>query len=152
MGHLVIPNFQNQKMGKVSTQLTLTNRADRIRAESGDIDFCNVRSTTVENAVVDTGATLLCLPKGVIDRLGLTFDRDVPVTTATGVKTARIFRDVELTIGDRTGTFDCLELPGGTDVLLGVTPMEILGLEPDLQNQCLRELPTNFDRTYLSAL
>jgi hypothetical protein len=34
---------------------------------------------------------------------------------------------------------------------LGVTPMEILGLEPDLVNQTLRLLPMNSEQTYLMA-
>ncbi len=72
--------------------------------------------------------------------------------TTAGVKPGRIFRDVELCIGDRLGTFDCLELIEVNYALLGVTPMEILGLEPDLKNRNLRLLPMNSEQTYLSIL
>lgn len=43
-----------------------------------------------------------------------------------------------------------MELPEGVSaVLLGVIPMEELGLEPDLKNQRLRVLPMNQEQTYL---
>ena len=52
----------------------------------------------------------------------------------------------------REGTFECLELPGGREALLGVIPMEALGLEPDLRNQTLKVLPTESVDTYLTIL
>ncbi len=57
---------------------------------------------------------------------------------------------MELSIEERQGTFDCLELTEVPYALLGVTPMEILGLEPDLKNLRLRVLPMNSEQTYLS--
>jgi len=44
-----------------------------------------------------------------------------------------------------------LELPAGTTPLLGVIPMEALGVEPDLQNQRLRLLPEGPTDTYVTA-
>jgi hypothetical protein len=41
----------------------------------------------------------------------------------------------------RAGTFECLELPGGKTPLIGVIPLEALGIEVDLRNQQLRLLP-----------
>ncbi len=41
----------------------------------------------------------------------------------------------------RTSTFDCLELPDDAQPLLGVLPLENLGMEPDIVNHCLRLLP-----------
>jgi len=45
-----------------------------------------------------------------------------------------------------------LELPGGSDPLLEVIPLEALGLEPDLKNQRLRVLPISSSETYLTIL
>jgi hypothetical protein len=59
---------------------------------------------------------------------------------------------VELTVEGRSGTFDCLELPGGETVLLGVLPLEELGLELDLQNHRIIVLPDTGQDTYLNAL
>jgi hypothetical protein len=49
----------------------------------------------------------------------------------------------------REGTFECLELPGGSDPLLGVIPLEALGIELDLQNQQLILLPMSPTASYL---
>ncbi|WP_369750913.1 hypothetical protein [Calothrix sp. PCC 7507] len=59
---------------------------------------------------------------------------------------------MELSIEEARGTFDCLELKEVPYALLGVTPMEVLGLEPDLKNRKLRVLPMNPEQTYLSVL
>jgi hypothetical protein len=45
-----------------------------------------------------------------------------------------------------------LELPGGSDALLGVIPLEALGLELDLQNQSLKVLPISPTKTYITIL
>lgn len=139
-------------MGKVFTTLTVTNRADQIRAEDGTITPEQVRSITLKNVLVDTGATTLCLPPEVVAQLGLKLLREVDVATAMGIGKARIFQDAKISLGDREGTFECLELPGGSDALLGVIPLEALGLEIDLQNQTLKVLPISPSETYLTIL
>lgn len=137
-------------MGKVLTTLVVINRADQIRAEDGTIQPEQVRSITLKNVLVDTGATTLCLPKEVIEQLGLKLLKEVDVSTAMGIGKARIFRDATISLEDREGTFECLELPGGQDPLLGVIPLEALGIELDLQNQTLKVLPINSTETYLT--
>ena len=139
-------------MGKVYTNLTIINRADQIRAEDGTIPSDRIRSVTLENVLVDTGATTLCLPEDAIARLGLRLLKEVSVATAMGIGTARIFQDAKISIFDREGTFECLELPGGGDPLLGVIPLEALGLAVDVQQQVLRSLPVGPEKTYLTIL
>ncbi len=143
---------ENETMGKVFTTITITNRADQILAENDVIPSEQIRSVTLRNVLVDTGATTLCLSAATIARLGLSLLREVNVATAMGMGTARIFRDATLLIQGREGTFDCLELPGGGDALIGVIPLEALGLEPDLRNQTLRVLPDRTEDTYLTIL
>ncbi|MEH2077470.1 MAG: aspartyl protease family protein [Nostoc sp.] len=152
MGKLVLPNLQGKQMGQVIVTLTVTNRIDRVLAQRGFISAEEVRSYILDNVLVDTGATLLCLPASVISQLGLIQGGEAQVETAAGVQQGRIFRDVELSIGERQGTFDCLELAEVPYALLGVTPMEVLGLEPDLKNRKLQVLPMNSEQTYLSVL
>jgi predicted aspartyl protease len=127
--------------GKVLTTLTVINRADQILATRGVIGVDEIRKVTLTDVVVDTGATTLCISADTIAALGLELLKEVSVATATGLSTARIFRDATIALCRREGTFECLELPGGRDPLLGVIPLEMLGLEPDLQNQTLRVLP-----------
>ena len=139
-------------MGKVLTSMTVTNRLDQADASRGRLDADAVRSVSLDNVLVDTGATTLCLPADVIQSLGLELLKEVDVSTANGVSKARVFQDARLSLCGREGTFECLELPGGQEPLLGVIPLEWLGLEPDLQNQVLRVLPSESAKTYLTIL
>lgn len=139
-------------MGKILTALTITNRADQSAATRGYIPTEQVRSITLDNVLVDTGATTLCLPSEAIQKLGLELLKEVDVATATGFSKARIFQDARISLMEREGTFECLELPGGRDALLGVIPLEALGIELDLRNQRLKVLPEESVDTYLTIL
>lgn len=152
MGKLIIPNLQDKQMGEVIVSLTVTNRIDQVLAERGFIPKEEVRTTTLTDVLVDTGATLLCLPSLVIAELGLVEGGEARVETSAGVQKGRIFRNVDLCVENRRGTFDCLELTEVPFALLSVTPMEILGLEPGLKNRKLKVLPMNSEQTYLSIL
>lgn len=138
-----------QTMGKITTTLTITNRLDQGKAEDGLIPADQVRSITIKNVLVDTGATTLCLPQDAIAQLGLKLLKTVPVATATGIGTARIFEDAKISLMGRDATFECIELPVGGDPLLGVIPLEALGIELDLQKQALLLLPLSPTASYL---
>ncbi|MGL5061567.1 MAG: retroviral-like aspartic protease family protein [Microcoleus sp.] len=142
----------NTSMGKIITTLTVTNRIDEGTAERGIITPDRVRSVTVDNVLVDTGATTLCLPPQIISQLGLSLLKEVDVETANGIGKARIFQDAKISLLGREGTFECLELPGCMNPLLGVIPLEALGIELDLKNQRLIVLPISPTQTYLTIL
>ena len=147
---LVLPNLQGKQMGQVLTTIAVTNCIDLVMAERGFISAEEVRSVTIDKVIVDTGATLLSLPAPIISQLGLKQVGERNVETSTGITIGRIFADAQIIVEGREGRFDCLELPEGVSaVLLGVTPLEELGLEPDLKNQRLRVLPMNDQQTYL---
>jgi predicted aspartyl protease len=142
----------DKSMGKVLVTLTVKNRIDEANAAKGLISPDQVRSITLDNVVVDTGATTLCLPARAIAQLGLELLKEVDVATATGLSKARIFQDAKISLCGREGTFECLELPGGRDALIGVIPLEALGLEPDLRHQTLKVLPSESVDTYLTIM
>ncbi|MDB9526467.1 aspartyl protease family protein [Oscillatoria sp. CS-180] len=142
----------DQAMGKILTTLTITNRADQILASRQVIPTDEIRSVTLNNVLVDTGATTLCLSAEAIKQLGLELLKEVDVATAAGFSKARIFQDARISLMGREGTFECLELPGGQDALLGVIPLEALGIELDLRNQNLKVLPEESIETYLTIL
>ena len=147
---LVLPNLQEKQMGQVLTTITVTNRIDRVMAQRGFISAEEVRSVILDNVVVDTGATLLSWPARIISQLGLIQVGERDVETSAGIKKGRIFADAQIIVEGREGRFDCLELPEGVSaVLLGVIPMEELGLEPNLKNRRLLVLPMNNQQTYL---
>ena len=147
---LVLPNLQGKQMGQVLTTISVTNFIDLVMAERGFISAEEVRSVTIDRVLVDTGATLLSLPASIISQLGLKQVGERDVETSAGIRKGRIFAGAQIIVEGREGRFDCLELPEGVSaVLLGVIPMEELGLEPDLKNQRLRVLPMNEEQTYL---
>lgn len=144
--------IQKYPMGKVTATITVSNQIDQTLAERGFIQPDEVRTVTLHDVLVDTGATRLCLPTPIISQLGLTIQGEADVKTATGVEKVRIFKAVTLTIAGREGIFNCIELPADSDPLIGVIPLEDLGLEPDLQNQRLRLLPMEGKETYLTVM
>ncbi len=147
---LVLPNLQGKQMGQVLTTITVTNFIDLVMAERGFISAEEVRSVMLDKVIVDTGATLLSLPATIISQLGLRQVGERDVETSAGITKGRIFAGAQIIVEGREGRFDCLELPEWVSaVLLGVIPMEELGLEPDLKNQRLRVLPMNEEQTYL---
>ena len=82
-----------QKIGLVTATITVTNLVDEILQERGFIAAEQVRSVTLENVIVDTGAKRLCLPASIITQLGLTLDEEIEVKTAAGVQKALCLRD-----------------------------------------------------------
>jgi clan AA aspartic protease len=141
-----------QTMGKVLTDLTVINRADQVLVENGFLTSEKIRTVYLKNVLVVTGATTLCLSAKVVSQLGLKLLKQVDVSTAVGLSKANIFQDAKISLCGREGTFECLELPGVTEALLGVIPLEALGLELDLQKQTLKVLPTESFDTYLTIL
>jgi predicted aspartyl protease len=141
-----------QTTGRFLTSPTITNRADQILASHCFIADDQVRSVSLDNALISTDATTLCLPANIIAKLGLELLKEVSVMTANGLSKARVFQDANLSLCGREGTFECLEIPEGQNSVVGVFPLELLGLEPDLQNQTLRILPSESANTYLTIL
>ena len=147
-----IKTTSNNRMGKVVVTLNLTNWVDQVLAERGFILTEQIRSITVDNALVDTGATRLCLPTEVIQQLGLKLTATIDAQTATGPQTVYVYEGLKLTVEGREGRYDCVELPAGQIPRLGLIPLEDLGLEPDLQSQQLRHLPVTGKDTYMTVL
>ena len=74
----------SETVGKILTSLTIINRADQWAVSRGVITQDQVRSVNLENVLVDTGATTLCLPSHIISQLGLELLKEVEVSTASG--------------------------------------------------------------------
>jgi hypothetical protein len=74
---MVDPAIIAEDMGKIYTSITVINRADQILRRLAVISPDQIRSLTLENVLVDTGATTLCLVPEVISRLGLQLLKEV---------------------------------------------------------------------------
>lgn len=72
--------------------------------------------------------------------------------TALGPQSLNIYEGLRLNVEGREGIYNCVELPTGQVPLLELILLEDLGLDPDLQNQRLRHLPTKGKDTYLTVV
>lgn len=106
-------------MGRVMEKIKLSNFVDP------------EKSVEVE-ALVDTGAMMLVLPRNIVDELGLRKIEERTVRYAdnrTAVKT--LYGVVRLEINGRVGDFDVIVEAEGTQPLLGQIPLEHLDLIVD---------------------
>lgn len=140
-----------RRVGTVFETITVSNGEDRIRAAHGQMERSLARSIELDEILIDSGNTTICLPADMIARLGLDSSRTVAVETGFGIVQARMFPDLELEVCGRSGTFACVELPIGSRPTLGGVPMAALGLDADLANHRLRVLPENGPGTYWRA-
>lgn len=124
-------------MGRVLTEATIENLEDLYAAKRGAIRDDQVRRITVDDALVDTGATLLSLPTSMIQQLGLEPVVRKRVTSSNGPAEAWLYSSVRLTIQDRFCTVDVLEVPDGVPPLIGQIPLEQLDLVVDPRDRRL---------------
>ncbi len=113
-------------MGKVEVAVKLENQFVLTRVQLGMIRPDEVRSAEINNALVDTGATGLCAPKKIIEKLGLLPVRTRQVRTANGVVERSIYAGVQLTVQGRDCRCDVSELADDCPVLIGQIPLEDL--------------------------
>ena len=116
-----------------TTRIELANLADMALANRDVISPEEVRRVTVEDALVDTGATRLSLPKPIIEQLGLTPFGTTKARTAAGVVDRIIYSTVEFTLLERKGTLPVTDLPADAPVLVGHMVLEQLDLCLDIR-------------------
>jgi predicted aspartyl protease len=123
-------------MGRVVVSITVENLEDRRRADRGELPAEQVRRITTD-ALVDSGASFLCMPEPMIRALGLEFDRTRDSRTVTGIVRLNVYRGARLEVEGRTVNEEVLGLPEGRQVLLGQLPLERLDFWIDIVNHRL---------------
>ncbi len=126
-----------ETMGRVTVAAKVENLGDLYMVEKGLLPADQVHRIEVGDALVDTGATALSMPKSLIDQLGLIPFRSRPVRTSAGVVTVRVYGGARLTVQGRECQTDVVELPEDSPVLIGQVPLELLDFVVDPTNQCL---------------
>jgi predicted aspartyl protease len=116
-----------------TTEIELANLEDLNLANRGVIKPEEVRRVTVKDALVDTGATRLSLPKSIIEQLGLTPFGNAKAKTASGIVDRTIYSEVRFTILDREGSLPVTDLPADAPVLVGHMVLEQLDLCLDIR-------------------
>ncbi len=123
-------------MGRIIEKIKVSNYADVFKSTEGQISPEQIRSVELD-AVVDTGATYVCLPRKVIEKLGLHFYTEAKIRTANGQATRKIFQGVEIEIKNRKFVMDVMENNPDTPPLIGYLILESLDLVIDPKQQAV---------------
>jgi predicted aspartyl protease len=124
-------------MGKVIVRATVENLKDQWAVETGALPADQARRVEVDDALVDTGATQLSMPRRLIQQLGLMPTRTRQARTTAGPTTVQVYEAVRLTVQGRDCLGDVAELPDDCPVLLGVLTLEQLDFVVDPVGQRL---------------
>ena len=112
-------------MGRTLTSVTIRNIVDVFGLAQGTLEEGQMRMAQVD-ALVDTGATYLCLPPSVIERLGLLYSHTQAVRTANGTVEQKLFKGADVTIDDRSTEAVVMENDESTPALIGYLILEAL--------------------------
>lgn len=123
--------------GKVIVSAKIENVIDLYEASQGQLADDRVRRIEVSDARIDTGATLLAMPKRLIEQSGIPQIGTGQARTAVGLSTFGIFGPVRLTIQGRACSIDVSEVAEGCPVLIGYVPLELLDFVVNPKGQSL---------------
>jgi len=105
-------------VGKVTTDIKIVNKYTK----DG-----NLRELELKDVIVDSGASMMCLSKKMIEELDLEFIRRVKVNTAEGIVELGVYGPVLYEIKNRMATGEVLELRHPKiEALIGQIPLEQL--------------------------
>jgi predicted aspartyl protease len=110
-----------------------------------------VRSVVVKDALVDTGATMLALPRRLIRQLGLTPLDTRRITSSVGPGETTIYEAVRLTIQGRVCTMDVMEVPDDVPAIIGRLALLELDLVTDPHSYSLIGNPAHGGEHVLEA-
>ena len=98
-------------MGRVTVTAKIENSGDLYMVEKGALAADQVRRIEVNDALVDTGATNLSMPRSLIQQLGLIPFRSRVARTSAGTATVQVYGGVRLTIQGRDCHLDVSNCP-----------------------------------------
>ncbi len=124
-------------MGRVVVAARIENLEDLYQAGKGILDPQQVRRIDVLDALVDTGATMLSLPRRLVQQLGLRTHRTRTARTPTGIASFGVCDAVRLTILGRDCVVEVAEVADDCPVLIGQIPLESLDFVIDPVGQQL---------------
>ena len=124
-------------MGRVLVNARIENIGDLVAVEEGRLTREAVRAVEIGDALVDTGATGLSMPRSLLETLGLKYLRTRNAVSSGGPVAVRVFGTVRLTIQERDCPADVTELPDGCPVLIGTIPLHAMDLVVDMTSHRL---------------
>ncbi|MBA7651305.1 hypothetical protein ES703_59122 [subsurface metagenome] len=140
-------------MGKVNVRVKLINFYDIANFESGFITSDKIREYEGEG-LVDTGATMLAIPKEVFDKLGIKYsNREVTTTYANGKREKRkVARGVIIEINGREAEVECVVEENYNKILIGQIPLEYMDIHVDCKSGKLVPNPLSPDMPLIDIL
>ena len=106
-----------------------------------------------KDVLVDTGATMLTVPEEVVEELGLTRGRFITASYADGTKKRRqIARGINIEIMGREAEVECVVEARGTQILLGLIPLEAMDFIVDPKTGKLMQRPESPDMPLMNVL
>ncbi|HEY1189987.1 MAG TPA: hypothetical protein VGE74_20220 [Gemmata sp.] len=140
------------EMGRVLTEATVYNANDHAEMRMGKRAPEHARKIEIAEALVDTGATALSMPKSLIDQIGLVKQYEKRATTAAGLQTFNVYGPARLVIMGREAPTDVIEVPEGTPVRIGQIPLEWMDWVIDMRNRKLIGNPAHGGEHILELL
>jgi len=121
-------------MGKVFVTAKIENLKDQYKAHQGIIPPDQVRTLTVDDALVDTGASGLMIPTRLLAPLGLRPTTTQHGRTVGGPITMQKYEAVRLSVQGRKCVIEVHEIPDPATVLIGQIALETMDWVVDPKN------------------
>lgn len=136
-------------MGEIVIQIELENAGDRYLAQTGVRAASDVRRETIQ-AIAERAATMLMLPKDVVERLGVPETARVSTVSTDGRRgQAAVAGPLTIRIGNRETVTECIVLPESAEAVVGLVVLNVLDLHPDPVSRTLGPKPESPDRPLL---
>lgn len=133
-------------MGITFADIQLTSSEDLLLLRKGYIQKQDVRSLRVK-ALVDTGASMLTIPKSIQQQLDLPKVDEQRVELGDGsIITVDIVGPVEIRFENRMAIVTAVVLPTEVEVLLGAIPMQSMDVLVDTRRERLIVNPQSPDK------
>ena len=123
--------METATMGRTLVTATIENHYDLYEVSKGLRKPEEVRRIEVTDALADTGATMLMVPKRYIQELGLQFFDTRRAHTIDATRVFPVYGLVQLTIQGRKCPLDVAEIPDDRPMLIGQIPLERLDFVVD---------------------
>lgn len=131
-------------MGKIVVSARIQNLSDLYAVERQALSSDDVRTIEVDDALIDTGATMLSLPKRLIEALGLKRHRERKARTPAGMAVFGIYEAVRLTVQGRDCVVEVSDIADDCPPLIGQIPLEALDFAVDPHGQRLTGNPDHY--------
>lgn len=140
------------EMGRVTAQLKLENAIDVWLAEQGQLPPDQIRTVEVDG-LVDTGATMLVIPKKIADELGVPEQRRTTVRYGDERRARRrVVGPIRVTVCNRFSNFDAIVEERAKEPLIGQVVLEVLDLVVNPQERTLMPNPRSPDMPMIDIL